>query len=59
MEYKFKFVQTIVRYHQQKLIGLLKTELVPVTELAIFSWILLYNVASPVIESYQYVFRKY
>jgi hypothetical protein len=36
-----------------------KDELVPVTKLAAFSWILLYNIASPVTESYQYVFRKY
>ncbi len=34
-------------------------ELVPVTKLAAFSWTLLYNIASPVTESYQYVFRKY
>jgi len=34
-------------------------ELVPVTKLAAFSWILLHNVASPATESYQYVFRKY
>ena len=34
-------------------------ELVPVTKLAAFSWILLYNIASPVTESNQYVFRKY
>ena len=34
-------------------------ELVPVTKLAAFGWILLYNVASPVTESNQYVFRKY
>ncbi len=34
-------------------------ELVPVTKLAAFSWILLYNIVSPVTESNQYVFRKY
>ena len=33
-------------------------ELVPVTKLAAFSWILLHNVASPVTGSYQYVFRN-
>ena len=34
-------------------------ELVPVTKLDVFSWILLYNISSPVTESNQYVFRKY
>jgi len=41
--------------HKSSLLG----ELVPVTKLAAFSWILLYNIASPVTESNQYVFRKY
>jgi len=45
--YKIYVVDTVVR------------ELVPVTKLAVFSWILLYNIASPVTESTQYVFRKY
>jgi len=39
--------------------SILLEELVPVTKLAVFSWILLYNIASPVTESNQYVFRKY
>jgi bacterioferritin len=39
--------------------SILLEELVPVTKLDVFSWILLYNISSPVTESNQYVFRKY